>query len=442
MNNETIPHDLKLEQAVLCCLLIDENAISVCLEEGLTPECFYRSSHRIIYDTVIELTTQDKPFDELIIRDELERNGLLDAAGGDLALMDLSSAVTTSSKLREYLPRLKEYHTRRELIRLGHQTVERATTEGNSADELINQTAETTKELALFHKPPDKTPHVSSVVEQIMETVDAQIENRWDSSAIKTGIRELDNVYQNGGLCNGTVNCIAGFPGAGKSQLALNMALRAARDENIPVLIFSFEMPREQLVWRMSSTLSGVNRAKIRDRVSTPVENMKFKEAIKEVGNLPIYTEHSVTGIHDLCARTKAYRDDKGIGLLVIDYCQIVPMPGDNMAHEIGDITRSVKQLAISLDIPVLLLSQFNREAPCSKSGPRMKDMKGSSSIEQDVDTILCLWVVDNDYDAARKQDENGRFYIDTCWKMPKNREGDPSQRGSLKFYNSIGRFK
>ena len=259
---------------------------------------------------------------------------------------------------------------------------------------------------------------------------------------MKTGIDHLDDKLDEGGIGKGEVFVISAPTSCGKSQLALNIVLRAAVQDNRPIGIFSFEMPTEQLTKRMTQTASAVNLRKFRDQVITEEEKDRVYQSLEKVQNAPIYTEHYVRNIDELRSKARSLKRKHGIEALVIDYLQLIPYDTKMSKNDgVSFISHAIKQLAIELNIPIILLAQVNREGAKRDSGLSIHDLRDSGDIENDADVILLMWARGGDLNNC-KQFDGKTTYVELDYKIAKNREGERDLMGKFKFINHIGRFK
>jgi replicative DNA helicase len=274
------------------------------------------------------------------------------------------------------------------------------------------------------------------------EKLTAMSENRYEFTALSTGIGHLDEKLDEGGIGKGEVFVISAPTSCGKSQLALNIVLRSAVQDKIPIGIFSFEMPAEQLMKRMIQTASAVNLRRIRDNVATSEEKERVFNALKKVREAPIVVEHFVRNIDELRSKARSMKRKNQIEALVIDYLQLIPYDVRMSKNDgIALVSHRIKQLAMELNIPVILLAQVNREGAKRDSGLSMHDLKDSGDIENDADVILLMWARGGDLQNCRVYDGETN-YLELNYKIAKNREGERDLMGKFKFINHIGRFQ
>ena len=235
---------------------------------------------------------------------------------------------------------------------------------------------------------------------------------------------------------------IAAPTSCGKSQLALNIALRAAMNDGVKSVIVSLEMPQKQVTQRLVQCLSQVNIKLIKDRVVSSKQMNSVNEALDTIGALNIKSIHSVKSIQDMASQVRTLVRADNIKMLIIDYLQLIPFGNGRMSKNdaIADVSHKIKQLALELNIPVLLLCQVGREGSKREGGLKLYDLKDSGDIENDADIVLLMWPKEGDVDASKKVDNYGS-YVEMQYNVAKNREGDRDVKGIFKFRNTIGRF-
>ena len=279
--------------------------------------------------------------------------------------------------------------------------------------------------------------------EELRDRLKSIYDGTYQCKKIPTGIDHLDAKLDEGGIGKGEVCVIAAPTSCGKSQLALNFVLRNSIVDNIPSCIFSFEMPANQLTKRMAQTSSCISLNKYKDARITSEQMEKVDEAITKIGKAPIYTEHSVRGIDDLRSKARRMKRRHGIEIVVVDYLQLIPFKSNLSKHEgISQASHGIKQMAMELDVAVILLVQVNRTGAMRDSGLVLYDLKDSGDIENDADIALLMWPRGGSVDHCRETDPNGVQYLAMEYNVAKNREGERDLSGTFTFINSIGRFQ
>ena len=436
---QTDPHNLEAERIVLgSCTLDHSGSVFDSISELLSPTDFYNNAHAELFSAMSTVVGRGDTLDDVTLTEELRSRKTLDSVGGTAAVMAISDEGTTPSnakaKAKVVLEKSKARRIRRSL-RVGLESIE----EGGKSEEVLSKLE---ADIIGLDAQTTSVDGLGESVDRVTEIIKAQLDGTYNPTTISTGISSLDQIYQDGGLACGTVNVIAGPPGTGKSALSLNMGMKAAIKDGLPVAVFSLEMMEDQLVKRMSSMMSRVSMNKVRDRSINADEQNRLFEQLQRIKGADIFTHHYIKDVDHACTIARQMKRKRGIKLLIVDYLQLIKSKaGQGRIEAIEDITQSLKRLAIELDIPIVLLAQFNREGCLREGGPTMFDLKGGSSIEQDADTILAMWVKGGDFEAAKRQDGGGKEYVLVDWKLAKNREGEPGVTGQFKFYNSYGAF-
>jgi replicative DNA helicase len=259
---------------------------------------------------------------------------------------------------------------------------------------------------------------------------------------VRTHIPHLDEKLGMGGIGAGEVCIVAAPTSCGKSAVAINIALRAAKTDAVPTCIFSFEMPQKQIARRMIQTLSGVNLRQIEENIASTAKVKAVHSANETLSTLPIYTVHSVQGADDLKSQIRILVRKHGVKLVVIDYLQLIPF-GNKLGKTegISAISHKIKQIAVELGIGILLLAQVNREGAKRESGLSLYDLKDSGDIENDADAVVLMWPKGGDVESAKKVDAVGP-YTELQYSVAKNREGERDVRGIFKLYHCVGIIK
>ena len=276
-----------------------------------------------------------------------------------------------------------------------------------------------------------------------MNNIKSMKDGTYKPHKLPTGISHLDEKLSEGGIGRGEVMVISAPTSCGKSQLALNIALKAGLTDKKGVAIFSFEMPSEQIMKRMTQISSGKNIAHTLTKMEETKEK-DFKEIDKTISKLKesnIHMVHYVKNIVELKAKCRQLKRKYSIELIVIDYLQLIPWDKRmSKCDGIAEVSHGIKQMAMELDLPVVLLAQINREG--AKSGkPSIYSLKDSGDVENDADIILMMYPKHFDLAQSKKLDKNGKPYVELEYKLVKNREGERDVGGIFVFDNYVGRF-
>ena len=433
------PYSLDAEEAVIACLIkSDDESVYDSVSQVIGVDDFYVERPRILYAVIDELQKRSYPIDEVTILERIKSKGLEAEVDGFAGIAEVSDRVATVVSAKYYANIVRDKSIARNLMRMSRRTIE-AIVDGSEAH---SEATRMEGELAEIADRTNTDETFSDAGDLLQKKLTAMTENRYEFTALSTGIGHLDDKLDEGGIGKGEVFVISAPTSCGKSQLALNIVLRAAVQDGIPIGIFSFEMPAEQLMKRMVQTASAVNLRRIRENVATDAEKESVFSTLNKVKSSPIYVEHFVRNIDELRSKARSMKRKNQIQALVIDYLQLIPYDTRMSKHDgIALVSHRIKQLAMELNIPIILLAQVNREGAKRDSGLSMHDLKDSGDIENDADVILLMWANGGDLQNCRVFDGNVN-YLELNYKIAKNREGERDLMGKFKFINQIGRFQ
>ncbi|HEY3643756.1 MAG TPA: replicative DNA helicase [Gammaproteobacteria bacterium] len=391
----TPPHSLEAEQAVLGGLMLDNTAWER-VADRVTEEDFYRQDHKLIFRAMAELADADQPFDAVTLAEWLQARNRLEQAGGLAYLATLARDTPTAANVRSYADIVRERSVLRQLIRVGGELAESAyRPDGRSVVELVDQAERSVFEIAERGDRMGKSyVRISELMSKAVDRLDTLLHADSSVTGIATGLSKFDEMTA--GLQPGDLVIVAGRPSMGKTTFAMNIAEYAAISGGLPVAIFSMEMSGEQLAMRMISSLGRIDQLKVRTGKLDDTDWKRVSSAISIMSKAPMFIDD--TGAltpTELRARARRLKRDHNLGLIVVDYLQLMQVPGtrENRATEISEICRSLKSLAKELRIPVIALSQLNRsleQRPDKR--PIMSDLRESGSIEQDADVIVFIY--------------------------------------------------
>ncbi len=388
------PHSLEAEQAVLGSLLIDNQAWEA-VAGYLAPADFHIPQNRVLFEAILQLLDQNRPCDHLTLTDHLRGTGRLEEAGGAEYLVALSREVPTSANVRAYAEIVRDRSILRQLQQVGTRIVASVfDPQGRRARELLDEAERTVFALAERGEGGDTPPLVRSYVKQVIEQIGQLHEKGSAITGVPTGLRAVDSLTA--GLQPGDLIVVAGRPSSGKTSFAMNIAENAAIREHIPTLIFSMEMPAAQLVRRMLSSLGRIDQSRLRTGQLEDDDWPRLTSAVEMLSEAPIYIDDAGSlSPGDIRARARRLARQVRVGLIILDYIQLMQVPGtnENRATEISEISRSIKALGKELNVPVIAISQLNRnveQRPTKR--PVMSDLRDSGSIEQDADLIAFIY--------------------------------------------------
>ena len=437
---ENLPHNAEAEEAVIaCCLLDDSPANYNSVTELLTAEDFFINRNQCIFDAIGKLVNASLPVDEIHLSEQLTRDRNLDAVGGITSIYSIMDRVGTSLQMKHYAEIVREKSNLRKMNRAYRVATESIIAQSDLAEN-IKHTVDS--EVNRIHFTQEKPNDLSSTAEEIKDEFRRMLAGEFVTDALPTHIGKLDQQLGNRGIAPGEVITLAAPTSCGKSALALNIALKSVTHNNAPCAVFSLEMPQKQLFKRMTQTLAGVNIKQISDGVISEENMKKVDEAIDTLHSVPLYTSHSVKSAEDLASQLRKLVDKQGVKLAVIDYLQLIPFNSGKVgkAEGIANISHKIKQLALELNIGILLLAQVNREGAKRDGGLDIYDLKDSGDIENDADVVLLMYPQQGNFEDSKMADSNGP-YTNLEYKIAKNREGERGTIGYFKFYHVTGRF-
>ena len=396
MEGRIPPHSLEAEQSVLGAILLDYQVLDEI--EGLltTPEAFYAEAHRKIYAAMQGLRAEGSPVDLVTLAEELSRRGELDGVGGISYLMQLSEATPTAAYAEHYARIVAEKWTLRRLIQAAGEAMRLAYEEAGSLDEILDQAGKRILEVALAQTEVEARS-MRELVHETFEHIEALFQNKGETAGVRTGFKELDQLI--GTLAPGSLNIIAARPAMGKTAFALTIAQHAALKEGVGVGIYSLEMPAAQLVLRMMCSEARIDMNRVRLGQLSDRDFSRLVDVAGRLSEAPIFIDDTPDlTLMELRARARRLRSQHNVGLIIIDYLQLMSGPGggqkgENRQQEIAAISRGLKALARELGVPVIALSQLSRavEARPNKR-PMLSDLRESGSIEQDADLVMFIY--------------------------------------------------
>ena len=389
------PNDIEAEQAVLGSMLLDPEAVYTALEV-LKAEDFYREENKLIFSAIFNLYSRSEPIDLITVKDELISIGKLELCGGLEYIADLPEKVPTTANAEQYVKIVEEKSILRNLIKTSNELVTLGYDQTLEVDEIIEKA-----EKGVFNLMQNRNQKGYTPIKDVLVETFAQLEKLYNQknhiTGVATGFTDLD--YKTAGLHGSELILVAARPAMGKTAFALNIATNVATRAGTPVAIFSLEMSKEQLVSRILASETMIDSNKLKTGKMEEEDWIKLSESLGPLSESEIYIDDtpgiSITEIRAKCRKLKL---EKNIGLVVIDYLQLISGSGSkkngSREQEISEISRSLKILARELDVPVIALSQLSR-APEQRKGdhrPMLSDLRESGAIEQDADIVMFLY--------------------------------------------------
>ncbi len=388
------PSDIAAEAAVIGSMLADKDATIKAIEI-LKPADFYRDDHKEVYTAMLELYGLGEPIDFLTVKKNLEKRGSLDKIGGSTFISNLIDSVPTTSNIEAYVTIVEEKSTLRSLIKAANDIISLGYSGMEEVDSIIDKTEKRIFDV-LQNRNTRGYASIKDILIDAFDNIDKLYRNKSNVSGIPSGFIDLD--LKTSGLNNSELLIMAARPAMGKSAFVINIAHHVAMHSKTPVMIFSLEMSKEQLVNRILCSEAEVDSMKVRTGKLDSNDWVKLGKASGSLAEIPIYIDDT-PGLSsaELRAKCRKAKLEKDIGLIVIDYLQLMESKasGNNggRQQEISEISRSLKILAKELNVPVIALSQLSR-APEARTDhrPILSDLRESGSIEQDADIVMFLY--------------------------------------------------
>ena len=389
------PHSLQAEQAVLGGLMLDNSSWDT-VADRVSEDDFYRRDHRLIFRAIAELAEKNDPLDAVTLSEWLQHNGLLEEVGGLPALGALAQSTPSAANIKAYADIVRDKSVVRQLISVGNQVAGSAyDAEGRDTRELLNEAEKLVFDIAeQGNRGKRGFKSIRALLAEAVDRIDILSQQDNPLTGVSTGFTDIDEMTA--GLQPSDLIIVAGRPSMGKTTLAVNFAENAAIKNQVPVAIFSMEMPGESLALRMMSSLGHIDQHKIRTGKLDDDDWPRLTSAVSLLDTAPLFIDDTpaLTPM-EMRARARRLKREHDIGLIVIDYLQLMTTgkSSENRTNEISEISRNLKALAKELDVPVIALSQLNRSLEQrSDRRPVMSDLRESGAIEQDADVIIFIY--------------------------------------------------
>ena len=386
------PHDIEAEQAILGCMLTDKDAV-VSAIEVLKEESFYREDNRAIFAAIYSLYAKSEPVDIITVKAELVETGNFERVGGLEYLASLPERVPTTANVDKYIKIVEEKAALRELITTSNELVALGYDETEDVDNIMDMAERKVFDLASKKNTKGYSP-LRDVLVESFDKIEKLYNNKGAFSGTPTGFYDFDRITS--GLHGSELIILAARPAMGKSAFAINIATNVAVKAKVPVAIFNLEMAKEQVANRILSSEAMVDSNKIRTGQLEDDDWTKLATTLGKLSEAPIYIDDTAgISIMEIRAKCRKLKLEKNIGLVVIDYLQLVQPTGrknGTREQEISEISRSLKILAKELDIPVIALAQLSRSVEKREDKrPMLSDLRESGSIEQDADIVMFI---------------------------------------------------
>lgn len=392
MANRKMPQNLDAEMSVLGCAFLDKYALEKIIEE-VDASMFYAEENKKLFSALQELYKTRTPIDITTVKNELDKQKNLNAVGGVEYISDVIDSVATSANLDYYIKIVKEKALRRKLIETATDIISDTYEEEGNVTSLLDNAEKNILNVIKARQTSEFRP-ISDVLRSAQEQLEMMAKNKSAITGLPSGFYDLDK--STAGFHEGELIIIAARPGMGKTAFALNIATNAAFQTDKAIAIFNLEMSAEQLVNRMISSVGQIEGEKLKTGMMGNNDWKKYNEAISQIADTNIYIEDnaSITAPEIKAKCRRLANSEKGLGLVIIDYLQLVTTGSrtESRQVEVSDISRAFKTLAMELKVPVIALAQLSRNAERSETKqPRLADLRESGSIEQDADIVLFI---------------------------------------------------
>ena len=385
------PQDIEAEASCLSSALLSRDALLKVIEI-LQPEDFYLDAHREIFGVVVDLERKNLPIDLVTVKQRLNDLGRLERIGGDHALVDIYRTVSTSANAEFYARRIKEMSLRRKLIEVSHEVVEKCHDTARDTYELMDEVERdvfrvTEKRITSDFK------NISDVIQETMDTIGRMYETKRVVTGVATGFTGLDEMLS--GLHESELIIIAARPSMGKTALALNIANHIVMKEKMPVLFFSVEMPASQLGMRLLCVDAMIDSQRVRTGHISSEELRRLMQSAGRLEKSPLLIDDTpAINIFEIRAKARRVAQKQRLGAIVVDYLQLITSMSRIDRHlQIAEISRSLKQIARELSVPVVALSQLSRAVESrTDQRPQLSDLRESGAIEQDADVVMFIY--------------------------------------------------
>jgi replicative DNA helicase len=389
------PHSLEAERSVLGALMLDNNALDKIVDRILIND-FYRVEHRFIYESILQLADKSQPFDVLTVAETLSQQQKLNVVGGDTYLYELVQNTPSAANITAYADIVRERAVLRQLITAANDIVSNAfNPQGQASRDVLDEAERRVLAIAEARDRGHGPQALAHLLAKATDRIDTLYHSDDTITGLPTGFSQFDEMTS--GLQDGDLVIIAGRPSMGKTTYAMNIAEYAAMKADKPVLIFSMEMPAEQLTMRMLSSLGRIDQHKVRTGKLDDDDWARITSAVSMLAEAKMYIDDTpALSPTELRSRSRRVaREHEGLSLIVIDYLQLMQIHGhsENRTNEISEISRSLKAIAKELSVPVIALSQLNRSLESrTDKRPVMSDLRESGAIEQDADLIAFIY--------------------------------------------------
>ena len=391
--NQELPHDLLAEKSLIGCLLVDGQSYDDISDLALVKEDFYHPKYGTLFVCIQDLANSNKPIDYVTVCSRLTEMGAIDSIGGASFVSEIIEDQASSANIYHYGKTVKDKSSMREIIRTAHRVAEKGFEHTGSLDDFAKEVEQSFFNLTNSAKT-GKMSKLNACLKVNLKTLEDSSRQSGELSGLSTSFPELDKYLL--GMQSGQLIILAARPGMGKTSLALNVATRSCKQTKLPVVVFSLEMLDAELSMRILSSEAKVDSKRLRTKNFLDTDLRNIGNAIQGLSQLPIYiNDNGGTTVPDILSQCRKIKSESGLGLIIIDYLQLMRSHTNNPSREqqIAEISRGLKSMAKELECPVIALSQLNRSVESRPDKrPNTADLRESGSIEQDADIVLMVY--------------------------------------------------
>lgn len=415
-----LPHDISAEKALLGCLLIDHQCFDEISDVGLTTDDFYHPQYGMVFGVIKDLHIESQPIDIITVSSKLNDQGKLERVGGQTALINICEEIGSSANVEHYAKIIKQKSVLREVVRTATRIMQSGTNFTGDVETFLQEVESSFFKLTAQTKN-NKMISLKEALYENLQELERPARAKGEINGITTGFNSMDVKLL--GLQPGQLVIMAARPGMGKTALALNWAVAAAKQTNQAVAVFSYEMMYAELSMRLLASESCVDSRKLKTKDFNEMDLRAISNAVHKLSNLKLFiNDNGATNLMDIRSYCRKLKAEQGLAMIVIDYLQLMPMhvKKQNREQEIAELSRGLKMMASELGIPVVALSQLNRSAAARQDRrPQLQDLRESGSLEQDANIVVLIHREDY-YDPQTPKKGIAEVII------AKNRNGEP----------------
>lgn len=432
--NRVPPQSIEAEMSTLGSMLIDRDAIAKVIDI-LEPEDYYKEAHRAIYEAICSLFDKGEPADLITVTEVLREQGKLDRVGGAVYIANLANSVPTAANVEYYAKIVKDRAILRSLIKAGTAIAASAYETSTDVDVALDEAEQAIFQIAQ-KKSIQSYSDIKRVLVEAFERIEFLYSNKGGVTGVASGFPDLDSITS--GFQPSDLVIVAGRPGMGKTAFALNIVENAALRDSMSAAIFSLEMSKEQLAQRMLCSVAGVDGQRLRTGFLKEDDWPKLSFALGKLSEASIFVDDTPSiSVMEMRAKARRIKAEHRLDLIVVDYLQLMVGRGktESRQQEVSEISRSLKQLARELEVPILALSQLSRAVEQrTEKIPSLADLRESGSLEQDADVVIFLYR--DDYYNLESEKKGLMEII-----VAKQRNG-PTGKAEVVFLKEFGRFE